>query len=605
MAEQTPPEWRQGPDGKVYTVPKVQQWRLRQAEPHPVVIGPLGEASHHNDDSELESPEPEVPTQYNHLCSLPEDIREKIFQAVAGIPSWIWFRFELVPPKQRFFFEQLKDMPCLVSEDPAEVTAPRTSSYSGSKVVQSESSLGEHITYEGALPDDIFVVITNETPLSTNEEINTCKIFQASKELRKGLSISGEQPNLNAIALQVVDSMNGRPYARGPKAQRFLKDALRITEEMQSDIMAYFDPPFKIDIQGLICTPKVRTRVDWCFLDGYITAFNRYSRITTKPIFPEIVNVIKFSTIVLRLQDMYDGLCERFGRPRPGEDPEDIMWPSLPPDDILGIDRVPHPDRIIGKPWITQIVKLFGHLAEVTAKVAECKILVGDVPKDVQPSNLEELKVSWNDDKSSVIVDADPPVSEEDKRMMHWVKLELDSFNPANLLEWGFFMMNLDETPLYTRIEEWPAQYFHTLLKQESVRPWLNTTSGHDWLKTHPAWDWLVWTDSGWEFLESEWGVEWLNSAGASEFLNSEQARHWANPEKKWCGTNAGKSWYKENCPHGVPPKSKLEEPVFKNLDPKASVPWPLDILSSPFISWCFIRYCGNSVDKGKGKETA
>ncbi|KAI3323814.1 hypothetical protein HD806DRAFT_543985 [Xylariaceae sp. AK1471] len=555
----------------------------------------------------IDESKPTGPAPKNWFYDFPYEIQLSILKEVVRTPSWIWYRFDHV-----YGDDEEDERP--FSDTDSDSDSTRSSLLDFTRRPTPLTLYTE--------PEKRRVVITDKTLPFTNEELNACPQFRMSRELRTGLSASGEPYKLHEIALRTADDLENTTTQWGPLAEPLLDEAIKVLNEVD---MKFYDPPFSIEIQKLIKTPKVRRQYDWFFLDGYITSKLFYTLDETKR-FPDCKVIREAETVVLRLQDLYDGLCWAFGTWEliPGTD----EYGYREPDDIFAINRDEVPDDVGHRgrrpdSYQRKMKRVLGYLADEGSRLEELIILVGDVPDNVQPRNLENLQVRWNNDSTAVIVDANPPVSERDRKMMRWIMLEFQTLYSRDY-GWCFHYMDDWRGNVWRHMAVQPTQ-FSVWLDTGKGREWLRTQAGLDWLATEPAQIWLAWNYFGRCFLDSDQGVEWLNSKQAVDFLRSEYAKHWAQHGKrqskggpakaqlrKWYQTSGGGDWYLENCPDGIPPESTLKAPPKKqpiNPDPSVKreplywLPWNMwDVFPRKFR---FMRYRSGSDDKGKGKAIA
>ncbi|KAJ8130761.1 hypothetical protein O1611_g2866 [Lasiodiplodia mahajangana] len=298
--------------------------------------------------------------------------------------------------------------------------------------------------------------------------------------------------------------------------------------------------------------PKIRNDHDWLILEGYVVTWVAHARgdLSRFPLYQPISDV---RTCVLRLLDLARGIkwvtCKQTGF---GSD--------------LAIEIPQH--GVQQAIYHYQMNHILGQLVSYDSKCENLKILVGKVPEDVKPSDLEELGSTLPANAVSLV----------DGLNMKIVRLVLEDWRQLHH-KWVYGFLESDEGLQIRNFSRFPKEFCHWLGTSTGKR-WLHKTSeGRIWLRTEHGLQWLVWSDNGLNYLESAEGVKWLSSSWADPFLASKYAKHWAQlgktptgeggpdtaQSKAWYSTAAGHEWYCENCPHGMAPKSMLQEPQWKS----------------------------------------
>jgi hypothetical protein len=218
-----------------------------------------------------------------------------------------------------------------------------------------------------------------------------------------------------------------------------------------------YDKPFWIEIDRQIVTPKVRRRVDWLYLEDIIMA-KMYHYSNKARHFPQCQSICEVHNVFLRLQDFYYGPCREFGV-RPPAPEYGNAYGAREPDNIFAINRhisqrhlCPGDDGYEVHSYMAGMCRVLGRIVKKASQAEKLMILVGRVPDDVKPDDLEELNAHWNNNKTVIIVDTDPPVSEEEERMMRWTKLELDDLDRRDF-DWCVDFMNEGEGELWKALK--------------------------------------------------------------------------------------------------------------------------------------------------------
>ncbi|KAI0874805.1 hypothetical protein GGS24DRAFT_516238 [Hypoxylon argillaceum] len=415
----------------------------------------------------------------------------------------------------------------------------------------------------------------------TNEEINTCRAFRASRALRQGLSLGGkpfDPENARKANLILPDKrLKGQRSSAGESASSSSSRAHRSSKTSNKSI-----------------GPKIRDGSDWLFLDNYIATWTRVARGDLSKL-PVCKPIAAARTFVLRLHDLYDGISWVLTNPygglnaRPANDPSELTHRQAPHFAVRqGI-------------YTYQMSHILGELVDPSSKFTDLKILVGEIPKDARPCDFEEIEVILNED---VDYGRDPHGDlqhpPDDEVRIRRLQAELNTWLSMHI--------------------EWVIEFFESGMGYTGSSGSIARRAGKAWLQCEYGWQWLVWTEYGLDFLESAEGVDWLSDERAARFLGSAYARHWAQlgkaptekggPDKvrrrAWYYTGAGYRWYSHNCPNDIPPKSTLREPEWKS-QPREAQPtrYPfhtnfgynprLERISDVFINipemLCFVRY--------------
>ncbi|KAI1352848.1 hypothetical protein F5Y01DRAFT_84386 [Xylaria sp. FL0043] len=375
----------------------------------------------------------------------------------------------------------------------------------------------------------------------------------------------------------------------GPLVQAVTDNAWSIVEWSR----LYTDQaPFKVYLEGVERYPIVRPAVDWFYLENYASAFSATpSQIYGMP------HLYRVSTIVLKLEDIYTDICRALNLTDGGVSLE--RWLV---------------DRSSVERYIRKMSMVFGTLVEFNSKLEKCIILVGDLRRGVQPSDLQEISVGWAslDEESSTdtqreIITA-PKVSSDDRAMIRFIHQGLEHF-ARHQREWSNSLLRSVEG------EAWLADIRHSASSTRSRwlastegsiwrettdegKAWLQTASGHWWLASVPGSPWL----------ETQKGLEWLDSEAGTLFLEEPIARVWAGvnnsgraamrwygveetrgklPRKKWFSTEKGRAWIAEHCrDYRVP---VAPEPPL----PKDGGDWGLEMpalfFTRPLPRWAFM----------------
>ncbi|KAI8634357.1 hypothetical protein F5Y19DRAFT_487789 [Xylariaceae sp. FL1651] len=543
--------------------------------------------------------------QIKNISDLPRDIAEAIFQQTASTPSWIWFKFEqtdgtaLIPTRSR---------------TPVSLERPSSEDSDG-------DGDGEHSRAESlhGIPVPRWglqlraVVITSKTAEYTNEEINASKMFRNSESLREGLTASGAQQHLYKVAQETVEALSKPRSALGPPAQALM--AAAEMAQMEADL-ENFDKPWEIEIGNRIVTPKVRRQVDWFFLDGYIMAWKHAEYNVEK--MPRCRSIREVRVCVLRLEDFYQGWI--LG---PGRESEQRARRRQLLREIGIVDML---DKTKNRHYTINMAALLGRLTDKYSVLEECRILVGDVPDNVKPSDLEELEVK-SGLHDELIIDVDPPISEKDMRMMWEVKQLMDNFVLKHR-EWCYTYLATPVLGEEVKTFQTHSMEFSKWLSTQTGRLWLrDTKGGQDWLQTIHGHEWLAWTSYGMFFLNTDQGIEWLNSEAAITFLESDYAHQWAQYGQRsplndpngpievayrvWYDTPRGHEWFNAHYPDRKPRDVDIYSPSWTDSPPHPQTmiaPWkpnkelPFNMFVHVPLTWCFMRMRGGYDPKGKGK---
>ncbi|GAW23629.1 hypothetical protein ANO14919_132030 [Xylariales sp. No.14919] len=392
--------------------------------------------------------------------------------------------------------------------------------------------------------------------INRNREHWVNKRWYFAAEFRASLSQHPIQDNMHRYAMKLIHTTllfeniyrNG---VSGPLVKTTVDTAYSMLEWSKIDTGC---EPFRIRLEGVERFPIVRPATDWFFLENYVTtlalkAFN----VTDMPPAPHLVRV---STVVLKLDDIYRGICLSLNRRSDGRPREPWL-----------VDR--------GASYIRRMSIVLGTLMDYTAQLEKCMILVGGLQSGVQPSDLQEISVEWlgpenasSDTRRDVVTF--PKVSSNDRAMVRFVHQELECFAKLQR-EWRNELLRSPDGQAWledighekgSMRSEWLASTEGRIWREttEEGNAWLQAASGHWWLASIPGSPWL----------ETPRGMEWLDSEAGALFLVSPMARVWAGvdngggdeaetqgreeagrrlPRKNWFDTEKGRAWVDENCP--------------------------------------------------------
>ncbi|KAJ8113035.1 hypothetical protein ONZ43_g5249 [Nemania bipapillata] len=260
--------------------------------------------------------------------------------------------------------------------------------------------------------DEIIVLNWKNTLPFTNEEVNTCKYFQGSKALRKDIIQGGEPFNPEKI-------FSDRQRADLERTRRRSKWAR----------------PYSISTIG---EPKIRGEHDWIFLDGYILNWVKIAQGETSKL-PEFKSFGFGQTFVLRLHDLYDGISQMLSmndktggfNQRPAEEPDELRrTTSQRYNTRKGV-------------YTYQMNHILGKIVEPNQRGRTLKILVGEVPDDVRPCDLEEIIVPSDPETFGINHHADKIEPPDDEKRMRCLAAELDAWMGLHLA-WVYSFFEAD-----------------------------------------------------------------------------------------------------------------------------------------------------------------
>ncbi|KAI0142296.1 hypothetical protein F4776DRAFT_676234 [Hypoxylon sp. NC0597] len=396
-------------------------------------------------------------------------------------------------------------------------------------------------------PSWIHIKFKNWKPVridASNQEIYVNREWYEIPELRQGLSRI--DPNVGA----------------GGTVRALTKHILRSlisdrTKHRDAEEDAGGDPPFRIKLKHRTITPRVRREIDWFFFDGFVDM---------RPVswvWPMCYSLYQIRKCVFKLDHLYEMIGQR-------------SWSDPPPYFI----------------WPNQ------------SRIEELIIIVGEFRKEVQPSQMKQVRAFWVDDLSEEIdrlkIDYGQDVSESDNYMMGCITEFWSSAVLAKRAQrYGWL-----DTPSG---RQWLAYQIHD--ENNKISKWLASPEGYRWLHSHGSrflasesgrW-WLV-SDFGHPWLESDLGTEWLDTKAGKEFLKSPQALVWANigtyepseftplgtqVRKSWFKTPAGREWQFSHCPNGNPPKCPERPQRQSHPGPDERV--PIYFTNISFRGWRYV----------------
>ncbi|KAI1293271.1 hypothetical protein F5Y03DRAFT_333016 [Xylaria venustula] len=368
--------------------------------------------------------------------------------------------------------------------------------------------------------------------------------------------------------------------------------------------------PFDILLDGVKKHPIVRPTVDWFFLENYMSGFSVFRIRADDTEFKCNWYLHRVSTVVLKLEDIFAGLCRALNPRSDGSirDP----W---------HVNRVNDVDIMN---YLLRMCKVFGALSDHNASLEKCMILIGELRPGVQPLDLQEIPVEWVCAENQVSMDIrreaiiSPNVSANDRAMISFVHQELEFFAKLQR-EWRHIFLR-GRPDFLTIIAHPPRRRFSVWLATIDGRIWREETDeGKAWQQTHSGHWWLA-SALGSPWLETPKGLAWLDSDAGAAFLGLPMARVWAGvdnsvppdamrdnvgetraklPEKKWFSTDKGRAWVKENCPdHRVPVAPDPPEVYPREFN---TMPFP-DVLfyTRPLPHWAFVMAPAKVEDESK-----
>ncbi|KAI0429144.1 hypothetical protein F5Y09DRAFT_357193 [Xylaria sp. FL1042] len=378
----------------------------------------------------------------------------------------------------------------------------------------------------------------------------------------------------------------------GPLVQAAADNAWSLLEWSKFDTG---QKPFEIPLDGVDRFPIVRPSVDWFYLENYVSALS--ARAFQVDDMPPNCDLQRVATIVLKLEDIYTGICTALNPTSDGKSRE--PW------------RV-HRSNVAR--YIRRMSMVFGMLTEYASALEKCMILVGDLRPGVQPSDLQEISVEWACPEKGLPtntqreITTSPKVSSNDQAMIRFVHQELEYFGKLQR-EWRNTLLRSAEGQAWladvghradSRRSKWLASTEGRIWREttDEGTAWIQTASGHWWLASIPGSPWL----------ETSKGLEWLDSEAGAVFLKLPMARVWAGidnsaetgpqrygpeetrrklPRKKWFSTEKGRDWIAEYCPdYRVPvaPEPPLTEDAGVDLPVR-----PALFLTRPLPHWTFL----------------
>ncbi|KAI3340490.1 hypothetical protein F4824DRAFT_423854 [Ustulina deusta] len=437
----------------------------------------------------------------------------------------------------------------------------------------------------------IYPITTN-----TNREHWINRRWYFATELRTSLTQHPIQDSMYHYAKKVLyTTFLYRNGVSGPLVQATADTAWSIIEWSRIDTGR---KPFKIHLEGVDRFPIVRPAVDWFFFENYVSALS--ARAFKVDEMPPDWHLQRVSTVVLKLEDIYTGICRALNHTYDGRPRE--PW-RVDRSDVVRYNR--------------KMSMVFGTLVEYTAELEKCMILVGDLRPSVQPADLQEISVEWAGAEKEFSTNiqreviTSPKVSPNDRAMIRFVHQELEYFGKLQR-EWRNDLLRSTDG------QAWLADVGHGMgsrrskwLASSEGRIWRETTEeGRAWLQTESGYWWLA-SVLGSPWLETPKGLEWLDSAAGALFLGLPMARVWAGvdndaeaetwrrsreetrgalPRKKWFGTEKGRAWVAENCPNYLVPIAP--EPPLTEDAGNSGVDLPVrpaQFLTRPLPHWTFV----------------
>ncbi|KAI0809662.1 hypothetical protein GGR55DRAFT_696015 [Xylaria sp. FL0064] len=338
--------------------------------------------------------------------------------------------------------------------------------------------------------------------------------------------------------------------------------------------------PFKVYLEGVERYPIVRPAIDWFYLENYASAL-----LATPFQIYGMPHLYRVSTTVLELEDIYTGI-----------------WQALNVIDSPESWLVDHSDVEI---YIRKMSLVFGTLVEYDSELEKCIILVGDLRRGAQPSDLQEISVEWaspeeesSDDTQREIITAPKVSSYSDREMIRFVHQELEHFARQER-EWRNSLLRSVEGVA------WLADIGHGAGSRHSK--WLASTEGRIWRETTDEGKAWLQTSPGHWWLASK-GLEWLDSEAGALFLDLPMARVWVGvdnsggaamrgygteetrrklPRKKWFSTEKGRAWIAEHCPDYCVPVAP--EPPLPGDVGDSAVELPALFFRRPLSCWAFM----------------
>ncbi|KAI3323821.1 hypothetical protein HD806DRAFT_75463 [Xylariaceae sp. AK1471] len=437
-------------------------------------------------------------------------------------------------------------------------------------------------------------------PINTriNREHWVNKRWYLAPEFRKSLCrhpVQEDMYNFAKVTLDTAPQKRNGDYM--PLAQKTVDSARTILEWSKLDGCETFKVRLKGKGKGGVTerTPAVRPAVDWFFLENYVSTqvpgmFNS----DPVPSFPDLERV---STVVLKLEDIYKGICRVLNSRRElkSNEPWRVIRSNVPQ-------------------YVIDMSEVFGTLVASTSKLEKCLILIGDLQPGVQPSTLQEISVKWAGPERNFFIDTQreivtsPKVSPNDRAMIRFVHQELEYFDKLQR-RWR------NERLRSRRGQAWLADFRHGERSKHSIwlataegGLWRETKDGEEWLQT-PSGHWWLASVLGSPWLETEKGLAWLDSDAGTKFLDLPAACVWAGvdndggsnilsgwerrrmlPEKKWFKTEKGRAWVTNNCPDKLVPIAPEPPQREDGEHPRAIPSVPSAFFIHPPRQWVFLK---------------